>query len=205
MIPKQGRDKPSKLGALCFGYEIKTATYALTMCSIKEDHMKPIITSFIILLTSCLAIQSSFAQEGDENQKSTSQENDESAVKAAVDFFLIALGNGELEKVKTMFLPNANIASVSISNGESKIFTVSAEQYISQREEKQTRKFQEPVRNYTVNISQGMLAFVRADATVYYDGKASHHTNDFFILIKDNDVWKILSGSYTVEPLMKEN
>ena len=82
--------------------------------------------------------------------------------------------------------------------------SISAEQFILQREDKQNRKFKEPVKQYSVNISQGKLAFVRADATVFYDGKASHHTNDFFILMKDNDVWKILSGSYTAQPLEKE-
>jgi hypothetical protein len=104
-----------------------------------------------------------------------------------------------------MFLPNANIASVSGKNGEFKIHTVSADQYISQREGKQNRKFKEPVKKYAVDISQGLLAFVRAEATVYYDDVASHHTNDFFILMKDNGVWKILSGSYTTQALGKDN
>ncbi len=157
----------------------------------------------ILLLTGCIAPLTILAQKVTENQ--TISQDDESAVKEAVEAFLVALGNDELEKVKTMFLPNANIASISVSNGESNIFTVTAAGYISEREEKQNRKFQEPVRKYTVNISQGMLAFVRADATVYYDGKASHHTNDFFILMKDNGVWKILSGSYTSQPLLEDD
>lgn len=129
------------------------------------------------------------------------QQDDESAVKAAVEDFLMALGNDDTAKVRTMFLPKANIASITLSNGEQKIYTTTAEQYFAQRESKQNRKFQEPVSEFTVSISQGLLAFVRADATVMYDGKPSHHTNDFFILMKDNGVWKFLSGSYTVHPL----
>ena len=74
----------------------------------------------IILLTSCLATRTTIAQKGEENQTSITKENDESAVKAAVESFLLALGSGELEKVKSMFLPNANVASMSMSNGEAK-------------------------------------------------------------------------------------
>jgi len=156
------------------------------------------IKTCILILTVCLLPFNILAQDSEEI-------DDESAVKATVEDFLISLGNNDIDKAKALFLPNANIASNTINNGEPKIFTISAEQYFLQREAKQSKKFQEPVRKYTVNISQGLLAFVRADATVYYDGKASHHTNDFFILMKDNGVWKILSGSYTVEPLIKED
>ena len=144
------------------------------------------------------------AREGNEHQASVMEENEEAAVKAAVENFLVALGNDETEKVKAMMLPNANIASISIKDGVSKIYTTTAEAYLAQREEKVNRKFQEPVREYTVSISQGILAFVRADATVIYDGKPSHYTNDFFVLMKDNDGWKFLSGSYTTLPLEEE-
>jgi hypothetical protein len=155
----------------------------------------------MILVTTCFAALNTIGQNV--NQTAIIQETDEAAVKAAVESFLSALGNGELEKVKAMLLPNANIASIHISDGKSKIFTIPADQFISQREG--GRKFKEPVMQFAVNISQGMLAFVRADATVYYGDVADHQTNDFFILMKDNGVWKILSGSYTNQPLTKED
>jgi len=155
----------------------------------------------LVLLTSCLTTLTTFAQKKEEPQTSITKENDESAVKSTIESFLLALGTGDLEKVKTILLPNANIASISMTNGVSKIFTITADEYLSKREGK--RKFKEPVRKFSVNISQGMLAFVRADATVYYEDIAEYHTNDFFILMKDNGVWKILSGSFTTEPLAK--
>jgi hypothetical protein len=130
--------------------------------------------------------------------------DDESAVKAVVEHFLTALGNDELDIVSAMMLPNANIAFFPKSDGKSIVTSISADQYIFQHEGKQNRKFQEPVNQYTVNISQGKLAFVRADCTIFYKGIPSHHTNDFFVLMKDNAVWKILSGSFTTQPLEKE-
>lgn len=157
-----------------------------------------------LLLITCMASLSIFAQRAEKGHRAKSQD-DETAVKAVVESFLVALGDDDQEKIKTMFLPNANIASISAKNDEYKIYTASANQYMAQREGKQNRKFKEPVRKYTVNISQGLLAFVRADAMVYYNDVASHHTNDFFILMKDNGVWKILSGSYTTEPVEKGN
>ena len=102
-------------------------------------------------------------------------------------------------------LPNSNMASICKLKGEPEIFTMTTEMYLLQREGKQNKKFQEPVRQYTVNVSQGVLAFVRADATVYYDGIASHHTNDFFILMKDKGVWKILSSTFSTLPLTTDN
>jgi hypothetical protein len=103
--------------------------------------------------------------------------------------------------MKTMFLPNANVGSISKKDGEINIFTISIEEYLPQRAAKENRKFEEPVTEYTVNISQGLLAFVRADATVYYDGKADHYTQDFFTLMKGKDGWKFLSASYTTSTL----
>ena len=163
--------------------------------------------SFISLLllaafSSPLAIH---AQDGDQKSCGSSiQVADESDAKAAVDSFLTALGNDELNKVRALMLPSANIAFFSSLDGESTVTTMTADQFISQREGRQNRKFEEPVHQYSVNISQGKLAFVRADATVVYDGIPSHLTNDFFILMKDNDAWKILSGSYTAQPLESE-
>ena len=166
------------------------------------------LTSIFVffVLTIYTAPLTVFAQNtGEQSSESVLQDDEVYAVKAAVEQFLQALGNGELEKVKAMFLPNANIASITAKDGEVRIYTTSAAEYISQREGKESRKFQEPVQEYVVNISQGLLAFVRADATVYYDGMASHRTNDFFTLMKDHGTWKILSGSYTTLPLDKDH
>jgi len=157
---------------------------------------------FLIVCSSPINI---YAQDGNQKLiKSSIQVKDESDAKAVIDSFLTALGNDELNKVRALMLPNANIAYFSTSNGKSTLATISADQFISQREGRQNRKFKEPVNQYSVNISQGKLAFIRADATVFYDGIPSHHTSDFFILMKDNDAWKILSGSYTAQPLEKE-
>lgn len=159
----------------------------------------------LLFLAACSFPKTIYAQDGNkEIYTSSIQVKDESDAKAAVDSFLTALGNDELNKVRALMLPNANIAYFSTSDENSTVTTMSADQFISQREGRQNRKFKEPVAQYTVNISQGKLAFVRADATVVYDGIPSHHTSDFFILMKDNDVWKILSGSYTAQPLEME-
>ena len=146
-----------------------------------------------------------FAQEEAAFKTTETTHGEDSAVKAAVEQFLVAFGNDEQEKMKNFLLPNSNIASISMLNGEPEIFTMTTEMYLLQREGKQNNKFQEPVRKYTVNVSQGVLAFVRADATVYFDGIASHHTNDFFILMKDKGVWKILSGTFSTLPLTTDN
>ena len=159
----------------------------------------------IFLLVAFFTDISALAQEEAAFKTVETSHGEDSAVKATVEQFLVAFGNDEQEKMKNILLPNSNIASISMLNGEPEIFTMTTEMYLLQREGKQNKKFQEPVRQYTVNVSQGVLAFVRADATVYYDGIASHHTNDFFILMKDKGVWKILSSTFSTLPLTTDN
>ena len=152
--------------------------------------------AMVILLTCFMSFVSIGQNASDLNSLSV---NDEAAVKAAVDSFLVALGRGDVERVKALFLPNANIGSVVMREGVTKIYTSSFEDFIAKREA--GRNFEEPVRTYTVNISQGLLAFVRADATVVIDDIPDHFTDDFFILMKEDGEWKFLSGSYTSYPL----
>jgi len=66
----------------------------------------------VIILLFLAAISPPLAAVAQERKR------DESAVKAAVESLLVALGNGELERVRAMMLPNANVASISMSNGE---------------------------------------------------------------------------------------
>ena len=62
-------------------------------------------------------------------------------------------------------------------------------------------KYTEPVSKYTVHITEGKLAFVKADATLIIEDKPRSHNFDYFTLIKENETWKILNGSYVGVPI----
>ena len=162
--------------------------------------MKRIARITVILIALVAITPFAFAQE---QGQETSQEkmDDESAVKAAVETFLTALGNDDKEAFPGMFFPNANIGSIRVKDGETSIYTNSVEKWLEGRALKENKLFEEPVQEFTVEITQGRLAFVRANTTLIYDGVPSHHAHDFFVLMKDDGKWKILSGSYTNLPL----
>jgi hypothetical protein len=80
-------------------------------------------------------------------------------------------------------------------------FTTTIEDYLASKNENATR-FTEPVSNYTIHISEGQLAFVKADAILYREGKAQSHNMDYFTLLKENGTWKFLSAAYTAKPII---
>jgi len=62
-------------------------------------------------------------------------------------------------------------------------------------------KYTEPVSKFIVHISEGKLAFVKANATLIFEGKAQRRNFDYFTLIKENNEWKIINGSYVSIPI----
>lgn len=140
-----------------------------------------------------------FIFESEENRLSA--ESDEAPVKKLVESFLIAVGNGDLEAIEPMFLPWATIGGASLREGKWTTFTTTIEDYLASKNENPSR-FTEPVSNYTIHISEGQLAFVKADAILYREGKAQSHNMDYFTLLKENGTWKFLSAAYTAKPII---
>ena len=134
----------------------------------------------------------------------TEPTSDEAAVKAAVERFLIAAGNYDLDAIPAMFTENANIGGAVLRDGQWETFTTSLEEFLEVlKSQNNPEKYTEPVSEYTVHIAQGMLAFVKADATLLIDGIAKTYNFDYFTLIKEKGVWKILNGSYVAIPVDK--
>jgi hypothetical protein len=126
---------------------------------------------------------------------------DETAVKKLVESFLVAVGNGDLDAIKPMFLPRATIGGSSFRDGKWNAFTTTIEDYLSSNKDNHS-PYTEPVSNYTIHISEGQLAFVKADATLFREGKAQSHNMDYFTLLKKNGAWKFLSAAYTAKPII---
>jgi len=130
-----------------------------------------------------------------------SDTEDEKAVKNLVESFLVAVGKGDLEAIKPMFWPRSTIGGASLREGKWNTFTTTIEDYLASKNENPSR-FTEPVSNYTIHISEGQLAFVKADAILYREGKAQSHNMDYFTLLKENGTWKFLSAAYTAKPII---
>jgi len=134
------------------------------------------------------------------DQLSTAE--DERALKAVVEKFLTAAGNHDVATMRTLFFPKANIGGYSYREGKWTSYTMTVEEWFDGISKSSNAKpYTEPVSNYTIHISEGRLAVVKADAVLHSDGQPRSHNMDFFVLMKENDQWKFLSGSYTSVPI----
>jgi ketosteroid isomerase-like protein len=140
------------------------------------------------------------AQNNDLNELTSN----EAAVKQVVEQFLLAAGNYDYDAMTTLFSKNANIGGVSFKNGKWKTYTITLDEFIELlKSESDPIKYTEPVSKFTVHISEGMLAFVKADAVLKRNGKAYTNNFDYFTLINENGDWKIVNGSYVAVPIDK--
>ncbi len=132
-------------------------------------------------------------------------DEDEELVKAAVEQFLLAIGNRDLEALPPMFTENANIGVARFRDGEWIAKTYTFEEFHSMLKSRiNSAKYQEPVSEYTVHVERGALAFVRADATLIRDGQPRSNNIDYFTLLKDKGTWKFLSASYVSTPIIHQ-
>ena len=132
----------------------------------------------------------------------SAQSNDVEAVKKHVESFLTALGDGNLDALPDMFVPDANIGTARMDNGSWVTATMTFQEWMTSLRERTTwNRFSEPVSEYTVHVENSVMAFVRADATLTRDGQARSRNIDYFTLVREGGAWKFLSASYVATPV----
>ncbi len=152
----------------------------------------------ILALITCISPFLLCAQQDDPAHLAS----DESAVKMVVNGFLKAAGDYNIGAMPSLFAERANIGGVSFRDGNWVTYTMTIEEFMDVlRADSNPSKYTEPVSKYTIHITEGMLAFVKADATLYVNGRAKTYNYDYFTLIKENREWKILNGSYVAVPV----
>lgn len=126
----------------------------------------------------------------------------EPEVKAVVMRFLAAAGANKVDAMAALFAPGASIASARLRDGKWVTAAQTAEAWLAAaRSAPAGTRYTEPVHRFTVHVEDGQLAFVRAEATVMRDGRASSRNVDYFTLLRDaSGAWKIVNGSYTAQP-----
>ena len=131
----------------------------------------------------------------------THKQTDETNVKKVVEAFVEAAGDYDFIGMEKLFAENANIGGASFKNGKWHCYTMTLEEFINVlKAETEPRKYKEPISKYTIHIDEGRLAFVKANASIVINGKAERTNFDYFTLIKLDDKWKILNGSYVSIP-----
>lgn len=127
---------------------------------------------------------------------------DQAAVKTQVERLLVAVGDHDYETLRGMFLPGGNVGFASLRNGAWVTGSKSVDDWIA--DEKQNgnpQKYSERASKFRIQIFDGHLANVVAEATLNRDGVPKSRNMDNFILIKQADGWKFLTASYTATPI----
>ena len=137
---------------------------------------------------------------------STNLALDKIAIKNTIENFLTAAGNYDIEAISNMFTPKANISGASLKNEKWNSYTMTIQEFTTALKSRANpKKYKEPVNNWIIHIDGGQLAFVRADATLIRDGKLQSNNIDYFTLVKENEGWKILNGSYISTPIQEKS
>ncbi len=122
---------------------------------------------------------------------------DEADVKATIEQFLIVAGNYNLDAMANMMSDKANLAIARLRDGKWTTETMLISEYFEAAKNRTNRPYFEPVKEYTIHLSDGHLAFVKADAVLHAFGVPLLHNIDYFTLIKENEVWKFINISFT--------
>jgi hypothetical protein len=135
----------------------------------------------------------------DTNEIVWSREQEE--VKSVIEEFLFVAGNYDLSSMLKMFIENASIGVARYRSGKWSTETLTIEDYVEKVKNKKLKPYIEPVKEFTIIIDDGHLAYVRADATLHSFGKPWLHNIDYFTLLRENERWIIVSAAYTSKEL----
>jgi hypothetical protein len=153
-----------------------------------------------INLSAVIEKDENFEKMSNHRETTTSEKTltkDEAAVKATIDQFLIVAGNYNLDAMAKMMSDNANLAIARLRDDKWTTETMLLSENFEAAKNRTNRPYFEPVREYTIHVSDGNLAFVKADAVLHAFGVPLLNNIDYFTLIKENEVWKFINISFT--------
>lgn len=129
------------------------------------------------------------------------EHSNEEAVRAAVVRLIRAMGSYDVDSMREMFMPAANIGFASVRDGHWVRGLMTADDFIADLEaEVDPVHYDEPIKELSLHIDGGQLAVLRADATLIVDGEPVRQNIDCFTLINDEGTWRFANASYVGKP-----
>lgn len=133
---------------------------------------------------------------------------DPKAVQAAVEAFLLHLGDHEFDKVAADLAPSSLVivarerpAAGAAPSEWTNAYETGAEWLAALRRNPNPVTFREPITNVTITVDSDRLAYLRADFQTVRDGKVGSHGVDQFTLVREGGAWKIAAIAYTSMPI----
>jgi hypothetical protein len=129
-------------------------------------------------------------------------QSSERAVQAAVEAFLLHLGDHDWDRVGADLAPRGIVIVVRERNGEwGNTFQTTEEWLTGLRRNSNPITFREPITNVKVTVDNDHLAYLRADFQIVRDGKPQSKGVDQFTLVREGGAWKIAAIAYTSLPV----
>jgi len=120
-----------------------------------------------------------------------------SNVEAAVERFLMHLGDGDFDRVAADLAPKSIVV---IARGGTNTYQTGEEWLAGLRRNTNFTKFREPITNLHVTIDSEALAYLRADFAIIRDGTTQSHGVDQFTLTREGGVWRVAVVAFTSIP-----
>jgi imidazolonepropionase-like amidohydrolase len=120
-----------------------------------------------------------------------------SDVEAAVERFLMHLGDGDFDRVAADLAPKSIVV---IARGGTITYQTGEEWLAGLRRNTNFTKFREPITNLHVTIDSEALAYLRADFAIIRDGTTQSHGVDQFTLTREGGVWRVAVVAFTSIP-----
>ena len=159
-------------------------------------------TTFGLLMTNISFGQNTDTMKHTHKIKEHIWTQDEAEVKTTIEQFLIVAGNYNLDAMAKMMAHKANLGITRLKDNKWTTKTMLFDDYFTAAKNRRNLPYYEPVNQYTIHVSEGQLAFVKADAILYNFGVPIKHNIDYFTLIRENDDWKFVNISFTSTRLL---
>jgi len=117
-------------------------------------------------------------------------QNEEAAIKQAVNQLFTAMQQSDSNMLKAAFLPNAILQRIDKKSGEAVVITESVAAFAVSISKVPSSALNEVIVFETISV-KGDIANVWTPYKFYYNGKFSHCGVNNFILVKQSEGWKI--------------
>ena len=128
----------------------------------------------------------------------------EEEIKTSIEDLLFAAGNYNVAVLDSMTSDNAMLGISRVSDGATSNTEITIGEFFKSVEKDERNPYCEIPQKYDILITEGRIALARAECILYRWGVPQTKEINHFTLMKENDKWKFLNISWTLEELLQE-
>lgn len=125
-------------------------------------------------------------------------------IKETINDLLFAAGNYNIVALDSMVSDKAMLGISRLKDGSWSNSEIAINEFFESVKNGERHPYCEIPNDYDIIVTEGQIALARADGILYRWGIPQTREVNHFTLIKENDKWKILNISWTLEELSKE-